>query len=449
LQRRRVSAFGLGIIFIVIVLLFSVGFESESNSGISLDELEQNQYSITPETIPLIVTTDTISPLAEKISTDTQSVTAEITKQNNYSGAGLVFPLLQQAFGIGSTVTTLEYNSWNVGSNTHSLIPRMDVSGGANNGMVYFGTWTEPAIYRLNPTNDELTKWTAPLGSYRTTGIAVSDNGFVYFQAADIGTSGDNYLGKLNPTTNDITLWDLDDGYMNVGMVYVDDTTAIDILWITNMQVGPVKFRSLNTDTDELKVWNADSLCTDFTGSTSSGFYAAGGTTEGLVYLTTQGSYAICTLDPATNQVKYYDTGLTAGSNHRGSVDSTGIYYMLDSGTAETIVSIDPDHPTNASPTAKVWTLTGQSRGYEIAVDLNDDAWFVSRSNAANSGDIGIVRLDVSTNIITEWDIPGILEFSGHMTFPNDGKNDMWATLENDGTNSNDLIVQYCEGTCT
>jgi len=44
----------LGIFSVLVVLFFSLGFESES--GVSLNDLEQNQYSITPEIIPLTVT---------------------------------------------------------------------------------------------------------------------------------------------------------------------------------------------------------------------------------------------------------------------------------------------------------------------------------------------------------------------------------------------------------
>ena len=114
------------------------------------------------------------------------------------------------------------------------------------------------------------------------------------------------------------------------------------------------------------------------------------------------------------------------------------------------LVSINPDNAGgNANPTATVWALTGNSATWEISIDLNDDVWFVSRQNAANAVDIGLVRLDVSTNIITEWDLNVIADFSGHLTFPNDGKDDMWAIIENDGSNTDDLIVQYCEGECT
>ncbi|MCJ8306469.1 MAG: hypothetical protein HRU07_05395 [Nitrosopumilus sp.] len=164
---QKVSVLGLGVFSILLVLFFSLGFESES--GVSLGELEQNQYSVTPEIIPITVTTSTISPLTEKVSSDTQSVTPKIIEQNNYLGSGFVFPFLQKSFGIVSTDTTLNYDEWSMGGDFDSVPIRMDESGGIYDGMLYIGTFAQPIIHRFDPTTEELTPWTIPLGSY--TGV--------------------------------------------------------------------------------------------------------------------------------------------------------------------------------------------------------------------------------------------------------------------------------------
>jgi streptogramin lyase len=435
LQKQRTSAFGLGIFLIVIVLLFSVGVESETNSGISLDELEQNQYTVTPTTIPLTITSETISPLSEKLSPDTQSVTPEIIEQNNYPGAGYVFPLLQQAFGIGSTVTSLNYNDWDMAGNFNSLSPRMDTTGGANNGNVYVASFSQPIIHRLDPTTNQLTKWTAPIGSYRTDNVLVADSGLVYFNLSHISFSANDYAGVLNPTTNEITLWQLTfaDGSRSLSF---DETN--NVLWMFSLG-SHERFYSLDVDTDELKVWDASSICGDggSLGFAGGAFRAA----DGLAYATNNQSKRLCTLDPSTNVITSYYAGSLFANSQRPAIDSAGRMYVVDSNADPHLTMIDA-----SVPEAKFWNLSGGNLfSWETAVDLNDDPWFVSR---VGSNGIGLVRVDVSTNVVTEWNLNVNPEFASHLTFPSDTKNDMWAVLENAGSGSNDHIAQYCEGAC-
>ena len=74
--------------------------------------------------------------------------------------------------------------------------------------------------------------------------------------------------------------------------------------------------------------------------------------------------------------------------------------------------------------------------------------WFVSRLNNGVN-DIGLVRLVPSTDVVTEWDLDQTVEFAGSLWFPDDTTGDIWSSMENAGTNTNDHIVRYCDGVCS
>ena len=88
------------------VVIFAIVVSFDFDDSVSLDDLPQNTYSITPVTTPIKVITQTIEPSSIQADTSTQTAEKTVTQNNSYSGAGFVFPFLQKSFGIAASTTT-------------------------------------------------------------------------------------------------------------------------------------------------------------------------------------------------------------------------------------------------------------------------------------------------------------------------------------------------------
>ncbi|MCJ8306470.1 MAG: hypothetical protein HRU07_05400 [Nitrosopumilus sp.] len=262
----------------------------------------------------------------------------------------------------------------------------------------------------------------------------MDDAGKVYFISYHTSGSANAFFGELDPSDDTITLWDLGK-HITASTIAFDDVNNIIYAGASD----DWEFYSLDVDTNEFKTWYNHPTCDSWFGGTS--YIAA----SGLVYGNSNNWAALCTLNPSNNEVKLYQTGISFSNTQRHDVDSSGNIFVTDS-SVKKIVMINPTVPEATS-----WTLS-QGASWEIRVDQNNDPWMVSRNNAGGGSDVGLVRLDVSTNVVTEWDLDVIPEFAGHLYFPNTTTSptgDMWAVMENWGVGSNDSIVQFCGDPCT
>jgi len=388
---------GLGIFSVLLMLFF--GFESDTD--FSLNDLEENEYSATSTTIPITVTTSTISPTMQELSSETQRVSAT-TSKHDYSGAGFAFPLLQKSYGIGASVTTLNYDDWTLGTgaNSHFCVnPHVDESGGTYDGNVYMISCAETKIYRFDSTTEVLTTWNTPL-SQGGTDIIVNGTGFVFFAAG-------NDIARLNPATDEITVWsDLSTDYH---WTLAIDPTTNDIYFGSAHPTSQIY--SLNPETNVLKTWNVESICTHV------GFAFHSMVWDDIgkkAYASQLEVPQLCGLDPSDNSVTLYDTGLDLGRSWFIAVDPTneGHVYLPGQGggaLSKNILRID-----TVTPQATVWALTGGYDNTSIAVDSAGIVWQPTSLNSAGAPNWSLLRLVPSTNVITEWDFGhGLAKHSG------------------------------------
>lgn len=384
-MRQKVSALGIGIFSVLIVLFFSLGFEADTD--VSLNDLEENEYSAVPTTIPITVTSNTISPSIQKLTSDTQTVSAT-TSEYNYQGTGFVFPLLQKSYGIGTSVTTLNYDDWDLGTTAEFCHnPAVDESGGTYDGNVYMNSCTTSQIFRFNPATEVLTTWTSPLVGGNS--ILVNGTGFVFFNSQ-------NNIARLNPFTDEITVWN------NLAADYTW-TVAIDPstndIYFGNAATTS-RIYSLNPETNLLKTWDVESICTHVAFSFHSMVWDDIGK---KAYASQLEVPELCELNPSNNLVTLYDTGLDFGRSWFIGIDPTNaghVYFPAEgSSTASAkILRID-----TVTPQATVWTLTGDWNARGIDVDSAGVVWMPTATTQAVASNLGILRLIPSTNIITEW----------------------------------------------
>ena len=387
----------------VAVVIFAIAVSFDFDEPVTLDELPQNAYTGTPVTTPIKVTTQTIEPSSVQVDTETQSVTPTVSEKNNYPGAGFVFPFLQKSFGISASTTTLNVEDWNLGINFLGLNQGeiwKDETASAFAGNIYFGALDSSihAIYSLNPTTDVLTTWTTPTDGWEGN-LSGNSVGHVFYTKGVFGTiPNDETIQRLDPSTDQITVWQMWSavGDANPHGLVVDQTSGIVYAVPGN---APSRFYSLNPATNEVKVWNVNSICP----TTSFGFHGLAIDSDGLLYANLLDTIEVCTLDPATNQVTLYDTGLDFGRTWQNDIDSTnpGHLYLVSNGLNPNNKIILVDTVSNEST---VWSLSNLGNAVTLDVDSNGLVWIPTLSDSANVDSNGLVMLNPDTNSITEWE---------------------------------------------
>lgn len=428
------SALGLGIFSVLIVFFFSLG--SDLDTDVSLNELEQNQYVLEPTTVPIKVTSATISPTVVDSDQSITHVDPKVSSSNDYSGLGFTFPLLQKSFGIGSTVNTLNFEDWDMGVNSINNYPRgivEDESGGPFDGNVYtISGNTDNKIYGFNRTTNTLTTWAIPASANNDQHL-VNDTGYLFFPYIS-GTT--QKVGMLDPFLDEITLWQINSQFTNVHGFAIDRSSNILYgAWASNPA-----FFSLDPQTNEHKIWDVTSICPK-TGSFS--FHGMSIDDNGLLIANHLEALNVCTLDPGSNTVTFYNTGLDFGRSWHNAVDprasNTGVMYVgTEQGTGKQVIQVDTE-----SATSTVWELPGLKRVFWPQVDSNGIVWLPTMETAAGSENAGLVRLDPTTNVITEWDF-GTPTAIQHIFPASDGA--IWRVTEGSpGGSTNDHLVRYTE----
>ena len=166
-------------------------------------------------------------------------------------------------------------------------------------------------------------------------------------------------------------------------------------------------------------------------------------TANNLVYGVDQiTEFNICSLNYVTNAVTLYDTGISeAGTHLRPGIDSNGNVFMSSNHSlTPIIVKIDP-----SVPEATTWTLTGLCCAWQTTVDQNDDVWIPTFYDLTSATfDDGLVRLNQTTNLVTQWDFNYIGEgIRSTMTIDADG--DLWVNYDGSSGSTNDHILQFFE----
>jgi len=425
----------------VAVVIFAIIFTIDFEEPVTLDEMPQNVYSITPVTTPIKVTTQTIEPSSIQVDAQTQNAPKTVRDNNNYPGAGFVFPFLQKSFGIDASTTTLNVEDWDIGENNGG---RSDVwkdeTGGSFAGNIYFSavSTTVFEIYSLNPTTDILTTWTTP-GDGFTWLVDGNSAGEVFYFKGTFGSSNTDSIQRLDPSTDQITVWDLPvPTSFKPNGIEIDQTTGIVYI---SVEQPTSQFLSLNPATNELKIWSVNSICPK--GSSAFNGIAidsAGGTTK--IYTNQLQQTQVCVLDPATNQVTLYDSGIgRAGSDWSSHLDldptNPGhVFFIIDSGVVNSgkIYRVD-----TVSDETTVWTLTGINRSQFIKVDANGLVWSPTIQNSAYSLEQGLLMLNPATNSVTEWSFG----YGGQAEIFPAVNGDIWMHTENTASGTNDHILRF------
>jgi len=415
-------------IAVVGILLFSFGTNDEP----VLDE-PTNSYQLTPTTSKMTITTATIEPTKSALepSTAPADVTIE-SSSDGYSGLGFVFPILQESFGIGPGTNTLDFEDWDMGVDAGSHWPAEDESGGIFDGNVYtIAGPTLDTIYRLNPSTNVLTTWTIPVTDGFGIYITVNSTGHVFFAKSPFAVTP--HVGLLDPFTDEITLWDMG-SLDNIHQLAIDPTT--NIIYGNNGN-APSRIFSLDPKTNELKVWNVESIC-NAVGFAFTGLVRDAGT--GKIYANQLERPELCELDPATNLVTLYDTGLDFGRSWASAIDPTNTgHVFLPTNLGPEILRID-----TVAAEATIWTLTGLQDSQSLVVDSIGNVWIPTTKNGGGSDERGIVRLDPDTNIVTEWAFGHSVGAQAHWLFAaSDG--DIWEVTDNTASGTNDHLVRFFE----
>jgi len=429
----------IGIPIVAAVVIFAIAVTIDFDEPVTYDNLPQNTYTITPVTTPIKITTQTIEPSSIQVDSETKTAEKTIIDKNSYSGAGFVFPFLQKSFGISASTTTLNVEDWDLGHENVNAAPIWkDETEGSFDGNIYFSSRSSTVneVYSLNPTTNLLTTWTNS-GNGWTDNVYGNSAGQIFFTTGIFGTS--EAIHRLNPLTDQITVWDIDSVLHEAnphGLVFDDDDIAY---FVTGN--GPSRFYSLDPGTNELKIWNVDSIC-PFSGFALTGLDID---SAGKLYANQLEVVEICTLDPATNQVTLYDTGLDFNRTWVPSLDPRPenpghLYLGANSDTDRKIMRID-----TVNNETTVWTLTGLYNLQFVDVDSNGLVWGPTFRNSAGALETGLVMLNPDTNSVTEWAFgyDASAGGGGYLTAVENG--DIWMHIWRTDSGTNNHLLRFYE----
>ncbi|MCJ8306471.1 MAG: hypothetical protein HRU07_05405 [Nitrosopumilus sp.] len=423
----------IGIPIISAVVIFAIAATIDFDDSVTLANLPQNIYSVTPVTTPIKVTTLTIEPSLIQVDAETKTAEKTIIDNSSYSGAGFVFPFLQKSFGIDVSTTTLTVDDWDLGSD--SILPSsvwVDETGGANNGNVYYGTAAANNLRSLNPATDVETTW--DIGG-TVNYVNGNTSGEPFFFMVDGSTT---YVAILDPINDELTKWNVTPnihGHENA----IDDS---GIIYSIDNVVSTI--HSLNPSNNELKVWDVQSVCP------KSGFAFHGlsfDSTTDLIYANQLEVIELCVLDPSNNDVTLYDTGLDFGRTWHNAIGPTnpGHVYVATNlhggGDGRKVVLID-----TINNESTVWELTGQHDAYTINVDSNGLVWiYTVRDSVGTTWESGLVMLNPATNSVTEWSLGYDSGLSSYTELYTAANGDVWVNVSHTASGTNDHLLRFSD----
>jgi len=372
----------LALTSVVIIGLILIGGSFVPFNSINQENyLESNEKTIEPIVTKIISFETKIEPKQETIipKNSLAKETTSTFEANSFTN---------RAYAILSTQLTVTYTQWPGTLQTDSPnIRNLAIDSSSN---VYWAETLRDRVARLNPATNTITEWSVPPKSGASSSatpnhITIDGLDKVWWQERD-----DADIVRLDPTTNLFTEW-------NIGTPSTD--IAIDSsgkVWFSQFTAS--KLNRLDPATNQVTSWT---IATTFAGPKHIAIDASDN-----VWFMRDSPDRIGRLVPSTNVITQWDmpTANSFQGTNNLAIDSSGNVFFGEDRGNNVISKVAGFNPNTNQLTE--WDLpTSDNRPLGVAIDSTDTVYFAIFSGTLKDR---IVRLVPSTNVITEFTLPGI-----------------------------------------